>query len=130
MCVMIISFSGRKGSGKTVLRMECLKRGYQRISWADRLKELVGELYHWDRHELDDPILKEELLSEPVVYDESAAKRLEDLIDATHEVKRNFAEFTTRRKALQHIGTDVLREYDTEFHVNRSLKRLIQKSIT
>lgn len=120
---MIISFSGRKGSGKTVLRKECEKHGFKRISWADRLKELVAELYGWTIEELNDPIGKEEILPEPVYYVSSTAEHLASLIGAD-ELLDESRVFHRRRDALQYIGTDVLRSFDSEFHVKSLVDRI------
>lgn len=121
---MIISFSGRKGSGKTVLRRYCEKFGFKKVSWADRLKEIVAQLYNWDLDSLNDPVLKEAVLDQPVEYNADTAKNLEDIIGAERPLSNYYKLITTRREALQHIGTDVLREYDSEFHVKSLIGRL------
>lgn len=114
---MIISFSGRKNSGKTTLAKILMQRGFQKISFADKLKELVSEIYSWPLTELSDSIKKEEKLDPPVQWGKNEAQVLERLINSHSKLDSTPRTFYTRRQSLQYIGTEVLRKYDNDFHV-------------
>lgn len=125
---MIIAFSGRARSGKTTLANEVIKYGYIKISYADKLKKLLSQIYGWAIETLSDTKKKEELLPEPVVWNEETAKTLAKLINTTKKLNSNYVLFLTRRDAMQYVGTQVLREYDSNFHV-KELKKQIQSNI-
>lgn len=121
---MIISLSGRKGSGKSTLANLLTNHGYKKVSFADKLKELTAELYGWELTSLYDATAKEEILPHPVQWDETKAQKLAKLINATKPLNSQSREFKSRREALQFIGTEVLREYDSQFHVKEFKKRI------
>lgn len=122
--ILIISFSGRKGSGKSTLANLLLGRGYTKISFADRLKNLLSELYEWEIESLQCPKRKEETLLKKVVWDKEYAIRLGAMIGAKCDLNESYVEFNTRRDALQYIGTDILRTYDPDFHINELKKQI------
>lgn len=120
----IISLSGRKGCGKGVLAEEAIKRGFVKVSFADRLRELVSSLFGWPVCDLRDQVKKEELLEKPINWGADFAARLKFLVSADHDLVSTNVEIKTRRYALQFVGTDVLRAYDREFHIKSLLPRL------
>lgn len=121
---MIISFSGRKSSGKTTLSNYLVQKGFEKISFATELKRLVSQLYDIDVNDLSDAIKKERKLDRPLLWDDDKSKRLGALIGATKKLNATPKKFVTTREALQYIGTEVLRNYDNEFHV-KSIERYI-----
>ncbi len=121
---IIISLSGRKGCGKGVLADEAIKRGFVKISFADRLRELVSSLFGWPVSELRLQEKKAELLEQPIIWNAGYAARLKALISAECDLVSDNVEIPTRRYALQFVGTDVLRTYDQDFHVKSLLASL------
>jgi len=86
----IIGFSGKIGSGKTTLtEFLCNKFPYAKVSFADPLKFIVQYLYSLD-------------------YDQLYGNKKE-VIDPRYGV--------TPRYLLQYIGTNLFRNWDTDFWV-------------
>ena len=122
---VIISISGRKGSGKSVLAELLLQQGFEKVSFADTLKELVCSIYDWDIQQIGKLEYKEEALMDPVSWGPKEATLLEKMIKAPiGSIPAKDYIFFTRREALQYIGTEILRGYDTQFHVKALIKRL------
>lgn len=120
---MIISFSGRKGCGKSTAANVLISRGYIKISFADYLKKIVSELFNWKLIDLYDINKKEEQI-EPVLWDKDAAKKLSKIANIDDDIFYESMSFSSRRRALQYIGTEVLRRYDSDFHVKKLLSNL------
>ena len=119
---MIIAISGRKGSGKTTISNHLIQKGFEKISFATELKRLVAYLYNIDVAWLSDPIKKEEILKEPLIWDEHMAAQMANLIGASTKLNSTHKQFISIREALQYIGTEVLRSYDNDFHVKSLIK--------
>jgi hypothetical protein len=121
---MIISISGRKLSGKTTLANEAIKKGFIKISFADKLKRITSELIECPVEDLSDPTKKEEKFNAPLHWLDLKDK-LEKILDLSlpNDIKNELLE--SKRDVLQFIGTEVLRKIDSEYHVN-SLKEQIE----
>ncbi len=121
----IVSLSGRKGSGKGEIASLLVSQGFEKISFADTLKELVCELYNWDLQKLGFLDYKEERLKVPVTWDETTAEKLSSLIKPHFPVTCEEPKtFLSRREVLQYIGTDVLRKADSNFHIASLIKKI------
>jgi hypothetical protein len=121
---MIVGLAGRKSTGKSTISNILLNKGFRKASFAAPLKEYVAKLYNWDVGLLNSQEGKEELLPLPVVWNQDVADRLSDIIGGGIKIiVREARTFSTRREALQYIGTDVLREIDVNFHVNEFKKK-------
>lgn len=115
----IFSISGLKGSGKSTVANELFRQGYERRSFAGPMKDAVAALYGWDRELLDELAYKEAALDEPVVWDSTTAAFLSGWFHLpVGALTQETRTYRTRREALQHIGTEVLRGYRDDFHVN------------
>jgi hypothetical protein len=122
---MIIILGGRKGNGKSSFSSELEKIGYTKISFADYLRYCISTIYNMDILKLKTQDGKAEILQEPLQWNEEYARKLFILtgindypyliIDKT---------FNTRRDALQYIGSDILRKYDDNFHVKRTIQNI------
>jgi len=121
---MIISISGRKLSGKTTLANEAIKKGFIKISFADKLKRITSELIGCLVEDLSDPIKKEEKFKTPLHWLDLKDK-LEKILNLslTNGIKNELLE--SKRDVLQFVGTEVLRRVDSEYHVN-SLREQIE----
>ena len=121
----IIAFAGRLHSGKSVLANECEKLGYQRIYFAMPLKNLLCKLTNMTMDELNDKkrnntpidfefteklcktISDETLIPYAIVSEKCLGKRLKCV-----------------RDMLQFIGTDLIREYNKNWHVERVISMM------
>lgn len=117
----IISFSGRKGSGKTELANVCSRYNYQVIYFADNLKDLVCKCLDINRDNL------ENLKDKDITFDlsnkrEYIAKELK--IDKKYI---SLKPFKSIREILQILGTDIIRRYNPDWYVNKTL-RYLQKN--
>ena len=114
----IISFSGRIGAGKSVLAKICEENGFEKLYFAMPLKKLVADLIHVNADEIND--LKN-------VDKEYSFNKLDYLFISkeTHipfnivEEEMSKVEFRTVRQLLQFIGTDLIRKYNVNWHVNK-----------
>jgi hypothetical protein len=95
----IISLSGLAGAGKdTVADLLCDNYGYTRISFAAPLKDAAAAIFGWDREML-----------EGRTGENRQAREVPDAFWSSRLGKPDFSP----RRALQELGTDVLR---THFH--------------
>lgn len=117
----VIGFAGRIGSGKSELASICVSKGYKRLYFALPLKQLTADLIGVGLDEING--LKN------VIKDYSFGDREYGLIaDRTsipfEKVKSVLSAYklTTVRQILQVIGTDLIREYNIDWHVNELRK--------
>ena len=124
---MIIGFCGRLRSGKTELAKICEAKGYERLSFGTPLKELCAHLLGISVEQLNEyknnhtPIdfclkqAEQQYLSE-------TTNILIDVISA------KCADYTipTVRDMLQVIGTDIIRQYNEDWHVNKIMEYMIR----
>jgi len=121
---MLICLSGRLGSGKTLLSSQLIMSGFTRVSFADYLKILVAKTYKCDVSLLKDEGAKKEILDVPWTWDDATASRLFKLAKINYKFDIEPQIFTTRREALQYIGTDVLKKYDENFHARKLMENI------
>lgn len=118
----IISFSGRKESGKTELANICVEYGYEKKSFATALKNLVCNLVGFNTiEELNNyknvPIRKE--MSNEMILLLSKETGIE--YDYIKSVAQRITKESTGRDWLQVVGTDIIREKDPDWHVKKTL---------
>lgn len=121
----LISFSGRKGSGKTELAKVCTKYGYILINFADNLKNLVSKSLCISREEL------EYWKDEELCWDLS--NKLDDIskeLNIDYKIIKKYCtnQFNSIRQILQVLGTDVIRNYNPDWHVNKTLEYIKKNS--
>lgn len=124
----MIIFGGRKGSGKTLFSTFLQEKGYVKISFATYLKEIISKLYSFDINKLFSEEGKSEILNIPLPWNEKIAQKLFDLTNINdYNFKINDTEFISRRDCMQYIGTNILRGYDDDFHIKKTIS-LLDKS--
>jgi hypothetical protein len=97
--VRIISLSGLAGAGKdSVADYLCAEHGYERISFAAVLKDCCAAIFGWDREMIEGRTAE--------------AREKREYVDEWWSARLGIEGFTPR-KALQQLGTDVMR---THFH--------------
>ena len=122
----VIAFGGKKQSGKDTAASFLIKQfGFKSIAYADKMKKAVAKLYGWDLDSLYDPIKKEETLPKAVIWGIVEAVLLEDILGLPeYSLGDSGTMFPSRRVAMQYIGTEVLRAYDKNFHVNSVIEEV------
>jgi hypothetical protein len=119
----IIAFGGRKESGKSELAKICAQFGYKRVSFALPLKQLIATLIHRDISEIN--ALKTVKMDWSFTEDDIAV--MHDVtnipIDILREKMLNRT-FENVRELLQYIGTDVIRAYHNDWHVEQIAKMI------
>jgi hypothetical protein len=119
----IISFSGRKGSGKTELAKVCIKYGYYIINFADELKKLVSECLNITLDDLD------KLKDTVKIWDLSGKTSfMSQQLEINETIINQYCKcsFKSIREILQVIGTDIIRRYNPDWHINKTIKYIIE----
>jgi hypothetical protein len=125
----IISFSGRKHSGKSFLSDLCKdKYGYQVLYFADGLKNLICDLMNINRNVLDSmkDIHQEIDLKDQISF---LANKLNLNSLEIEELKRFEMPFTSIREILQFIGTEIIRKYCPTWHIEQLKKNMTSDKI-
>ena len=125
----IISFSGRCRSGKSELAKICERYGYQKLYFALPLKQLCASLIDVSIEELNR--LKNDNVEISLQLGNDICTILSEETEIPlEEVKKVCYGKTmhTVREMLQFIGTDLIRKYNTDWHVNR-IRQMINKDM-
>ena len=122
---MILGFAGRLRSGKSELAKVCQEHGYEIMSFATPLKELCADLLSVTIDELNS--LKNNGTRINILINnelcEKMAKETDIPIDIIEEISLGKV-IGDVREMLQFVGTDLIRKYNTDWHVNRIRERL------
>lgn len=123
---ILISFSGKKGCGKSLLASICKEQfGYKRISFANNLKLLTCKCLNITLDELnihkDDVIKPIKINNYNVIYQQTGIH-----LDIIKEKLSN-KYFNSYREILQFIGTDLIRDYNKYWHIDK-IKQLIENN--
>lgn len=122
----IVGFAGRLQSGKTELARICEKMGYERIYFAMPLKKLVADLIHVKVDEINS-LKNVEKDYKFFKTDYLFVSKETGIPFETVEKEMSKVKFKTVRQLLQFIGTDLIRKYNTNWHVNR-IRQMIDKN--
>lgn len=125
----IIGLIGPKGSGKDTSYelLKDAKRVDGKISFAGPLKEICGQVFGLHYNLLNDPVLKEKELKEPIKLTRKQIRQIIDLCEeyvpsvtqdgqilyrsnTVSTVGLDGREFKTPRELMQIIGTDLIRD--------------------
>lgn len=124
----IISFSGKKHSGKTELCKVNEKYGYININFADELKKLVCNCLNISIKELEinkDKITNEKYILTPDNIHYISKETLIDINLIYDELYNK--QFTSIRQILQFIGTDLIRKYSNNWHIDK-IKNILKNN--
>lgn len=119
----IIAFAGRKGSGKGELAKICEKYGFKTVRFAFALKELVSHLVGFTVNENEETKSKKinlQLNDEQMEYVSNETSIPFEIINKTV----GSIIFHSPREMLQIIGTDLIRKYAPNWHIDK-LRNLI-----
>lgn len=117
---MIIGLGGRKGSGKSLLSSQLVNKGFIKISFADHLKNILSKLYSIPISDFYNQDKKEEIVENPWKWNKEKSLQLSKLTDLPILFEKEI-DFLSIREMLQIIGTDIIRKYDSNFHVKKLL---------
>lgn len=124
---MIIGLAGRMRSGKTELAKICERFGYERLYFALPLKRLCADLLDISLDELNRA--KAEKYDIGVTIGKDMCEILADETGIPLETVTKTCEgvvIKDVRHMLQFIGTDLIRKYNTNWHVDR-IREMIDK---
>lgn len=123
----IISFAGRKRSGKSTLA-KAIKKNVENcciISIADNLKYLCADLLCIGIDELN------RMKDDGTTFEEKVDAGWISIINRSTKISKDdiFNEigdktFTSVREMLQVIGTDVIRKYNSEWHIDKTIEHI------
>ena len=117
---MIIGFAGRMRSGKTELAKVCMERGFRKLYFALPLKQLCADLLDISVDELNR--LKNERIEISQEMNDDLCRIISDETDIPFEEIKNLSDgkvIKDVRELLQFVGTDIIRKYNTDWHVNK-----------
>lgn len=122
---MILGFAGRCRSGKTELAKVCQEHGYEVMSFATPLKELCANILAISVDGLNELKNNGDVL-QFVINDDICTILSEETgipLDVTKDVCGGKMLYNVRHM-LQFIGTDLIRKYNEDWHVNKIKERL------
>lgn len=114
----LIGLAGRKESGKSELASICNKYGYETLSFATPLKTLIANLLGItiaDVNKLKNANNTYVLQSMDLIF---LSKETNIPIEIIKE-KCGDKSFKNTRELMQFIGTDLIREYCSDWHINK-----------
>jgi hypothetical protein len=123
----IISFSGRMKSGKTELAKICEQYGYERLYFAMPLKQLCADLLDISIEELNKA--KVEKTDIGITIDKALCEMISEETEIPLETVMETCDGVTIkdvRHMLQFIGTDLIRSYNKDWHVDR-IRAMVDK---
>ena len=122
----VIGFAGRLASGKTELASICEKYGYQKLYFALPLKQLCADLLGISITELN--ILKRNNCVIDYFVTEECVNDIHKCTDIPFEDVNKIIGgkiIKNVRELLQVVGTDVIRHFNKDWHVNK-IKSMIE----
>ncbi len=133
---LIIGLTGNKGSGKSTtfgLIQELVSEAKE-ITLADRLKQASAKAFNIPRAAFDDPKVKEKDLESPVCFNEENTKIIIEYFKVPYDFEKHVKPhigkiLRTPRQIAQYVGTEVLRNIDTEIHCKGSVLDLPEKGL-
>ena len=123
----IIGLAGRKESGKTELAKICQKYGYEIFSFATPLKKMIANLLGITIDEVN--ALKK--ANKKYVLKEMDFLFLNNETGISIDVFREKCkdkEFNNTRELMQYIGTNIIREYNPNWHVDKTKEHILSSN--
>ena len=125
---MVLGLAGRMRSGKTELAKVCENYGYKKLYFALPLKRLCAELLDISIDELNR--LKADREEIGVMIGEDLCRIISEETDIPLDIVKRTCEgvvIKDVRHMLQFIGTDLIRKYNTNWHVDR-IREMIDRN--
>lgn len=115
----IIGLAGRKESGKSELAKICNKYGYETLSFATPLKNLIANLLGITVEEVN----RRKKENNSYILQSMELMFLSNEINIPLDIVKEKCEtkvFKNTRDLMQYIGTDLIREYCPNWHVDKT----------
>ena len=124
---MVLGFCGRLQSGKSVLAKVCEQYGYEKLYFALPLKQLCANILKISIDDLNKAKVEKTEIGITIGKDicELISKETDIPFDTVMEIC-NGVKIRDVRHMLQFIGTDLIRKYNTDWHVNK-IRAMIDK---
>ena len=124
---MVLGFCGRVQSGKSVLAKVCEQYGYEKLYFALPLKQLCANILKISIDDLNKAKVEKTEIGITIGKDicELISKETDIPFDTVMEIC-NGVKIRDVRHMLQFIGTDLIRKYNTDWHVNK-IRAMIDK---
>ena len=124
---MVIGLAGRMRSGKSELAKVCEQYGYERLYFALPLKQLCADILKISIDDLNKAKVEKTEIGVTIEKDicELISKETDIPFDTVMEIC-NGVKIRDVRHMLQFIGTDLIRKYNTDWHVNK-IRAMIDK---
>jgi len=126
---MVIGFAGRMRSGKTELAKICQKNGYTKLYFALPLKQLCADILDISIDELNRA--KNENIPIEITIGKDVCEILSEETNIPIEITTEICDgkyLHTVRDMLQFIGTDYIRKYNSDWHVNK-IREMIEDNV-
>lgn len=126
---MVIGFAGRMRSGKTELAKICQKNGYEKLYFALPLKQLCADILDISIDELNRA--KNENIPIEITIGKDVCEILSEETNIPIGTTTEICDgkyLHTVRDMLQFIGTDYIRKYNSDWHVNK-IKEMIKNDV-
>ena len=117
---MIIGLCGRISSGKSELAKVCEKCGYKKLYFALPLKQLCAEILGITIEELNKAKRNNDEID--IIIDNNICEFLNEKTNIPFDVIKQTClgkNIKNIRQMLQFIGTDLIRRYNIDWHVNK-----------
>ena len=124
---MVLGFCGRLQSGKSVLAKVCEQYGYERLYFALPLKQLCANILKISIDDLNKAKVEKTEIGITIGKDmcELISNETDIPLDTVMEIC-NGVKIRDVRHMLQFIGTDLIRKYNIDWHVNK-IRAMIDK---
>lgn len=119
---MIIGFCGRMRAGKSTLSEVCEKNGFIHLAFADQLKGLCADLLDISTEELN-RIKNDETRIDFSLGNKDVQTILSDETGIALDDVKSVCDgqvIKTARELLQYVGTELIRKYNPDWHVERT----------
>lgn len=123
----ILGISGLASSGKdSIADYLHNHHGFDgKLSFAEELKEICRMAFGLSSYEVSSQEGKRDSFPKPLLLTEDRLLKIENWVAKTHSVKRTPAvesflgkEFSNARQILQIVGTDIIRSYAPNYHID------------
>lgn len=123
---MIIGFTGQKQNGKSTACNVLIEKGYEVLNFADPLKEIGAELAGAPLFECYDEKSKEAQRSMFVYVEDIKLLMERNNLPFPNVLNNiNVLEFQSLRRLLQWVGSELFREADKNFWINKLTDKMI-----
>lgn len=121
----IVGLFGRKHSGKSTCAKLLVDCGYTLLNFADALKQVVANTLDVSLQVLEE--IKDIDFDEPIILNSDAIKEMSKETGIPIEFFKELenVELKSPRHLLQILGTDIIRQYNPNWHINKIKEKIL-----